>query len=67
MSYCLDSATVADPTGPESPPNREGSGFGTPVLVSHSLLSLLDDVPIRTWFPKENLFSFQTATTTMQA
>ncbi|XP_039363029.1 NMDA receptor synaptonuclear signaling and neuronal migration factor isoform X5 [Mauremys reevesii] len=26
-----------------------------------------DDVPIRTWFPKENLFSFQTATTTMQA
>ncbi|XP_036162879.1 NMDA receptor synaptonuclear signaling and neuronal migration factor isoform X4 [Myotis myotis] len=23
--------------------------------------------PIRTWFPKENLFSFQTATTTMQA
>ncbi|XP_014971720.1 NMDA receptor synaptonuclear signaling and neuronal migration factor isoform X3 [Macaca thibetana thibetana] len=27
----------------------------------------LDDIPIRTWFPKENLFSFQTATTTMQA
>ncbi|XP_073662992.1 NMDA receptor synaptonuclear signaling and neuronal migration factor isoform X17 [Tursiops truncatus] len=26
-----------------------------------------DDIPIRTWFPKENLFSFQTATTTMQA
>ncbi|KAM6170391.1 NMDA receptor synaptonuclear signaling and neuronal migration factor isoform 6-T6 [Rhynchocyon petersi] len=26
-----------------------------------------DDVPIRTWFPKETLFSFQTATTTMQA
>ncbi|KAJ7396507.1 NMDA receptor synaptonuclear signaling and neuronal migration factor [Pitangus sulphuratus] len=26
-----------------------------------------DDVPIRTWFPKENLFSFHTATTTMQA
>ncbi|KAG8518610.1 NMDA receptor synaptonuclear signaling and neuronal migration factor, partial [Galemys pyrenaicus] len=26
-----------------------------------------DDTPIRTWFPKENLFSFQTATTTMQA
>ncbi|EMP28359.1 Nasal embryonic luteinizing hormone-releasing hormone factor [Chelonia mydas] len=25
------------------------------------------DVPIRTWFPKENLFSFQTATTTVQA
>lgn len=47
------------------PIGREG--FRTPVLVSHSLLSLLDDVPIRTWFPKENLFSFQTATTTMQA
>uniref|UniRef100_A0A8D2QFA4 NMDA receptor synaptonuclear signaling and neuronal migration factor n=1 Tax=Zonotrichia albicollis TaxID=44394 RepID=A0A8D2QFA4_ZONAL len=30
-------------------------------------LSLADDVPIRTWFPKENLFSFHTATTTMQA
>lgn len=28
---------------------------------------LADDTPIRTWFPKENLFSFQTATTTMQA
>ncbi|KAM6170387.1 NMDA receptor synaptonuclear signaling and neuronal migration factor isoform 2-T2 [Rhynchocyon petersi] len=27
----------------------------------------LYDVPIRTWFPKETLFSFQTATTTMQA
>ncbi|XP_074187555.1 NMDA receptor synaptonuclear signaling and neuronal migration factor isoform X9 [Rhinolophus sinicus] len=26
-----------------------------------------DDTPIRTWFPKENLFSFQAATTTMQA
>ncbi|XP_030391751.1 NMDA receptor synaptonuclear signaling and neuronal migration factor isoform X6 [Gopherus evgoodei] len=29
--------------------------------------TISDDVPIRTWFPKENLFSFQTATTTMQA
>ncbi|XP_075415857.1 NMDA receptor synaptonuclear signaling and neuronal migration factor isoform X6 [Tenrec ecaudatus] len=26
-----------------------------------------DEVPVRTWFPKESLFSFQTATTTMQA
>uniref|UniRef100_A0A670ZD60 NMDA receptor synaptonuclear signaling and neuronal migration factor n=1 Tax=Pseudonaja textilis TaxID=8673 RepID=A0A670ZD60_PSETE len=26
-----------------------------------------DEVPIRTWLPKENLFTFQTATTTMQA
>nr|XP_021403346.1 NMDA receptor synaptonuclear signaling and neuronal migration factor isoform X4 [Lonchura striata domestica] len=29
--------------------------------------TISDDVPIRTWFPKENLFSFHTATTTMQA
>lgn len=36
-------------------------------VFSAFALSLPDDVPIRTWFPKENLFSFQTATTTMQA
>uniref|UniRef100_A0A8C3S4F0 NMDA receptor synaptonuclear signaling and neuronal migration factor n=1 Tax=Chelydra serpentina TaxID=8475 RepID=A0A8C3S4F0_CHESE len=33
----------------------------------YSIDRVSDDVPIRTWFPKENLFSFQTATTTMQA
>ncbi|XP_054979676.1 NMDA receptor synaptonuclear signaling and neuronal migration factor isoform X4 [Sorex araneus] len=33
----------------------------------HSVDRVSDDTPIRTWFPKENLFTFQTATTTMQA
>ncbi|XP_072344308.1 NMDA receptor synaptonuclear signaling and neuronal migration factor isoform X2 [Scyliorhinus torazame] len=33
----------------------------------YSVDRVSDDVPIRTWFPKENLFNFQTATTTMQA
>uniref|UniRef100_A0A8C8SSI6 NMDA receptor synaptonuclear signaling and neuronal migration factor n=1 Tax=Pelusios castaneus TaxID=367368 RepID=A0A8C8SSI6_9SAUR len=33
----------------------------------YSVDRVSDDVPIRTWFPKENLFTFQTATTTMQA
>ncbi|XP_069097493.1 NMDA receptor synaptonuclear signaling and neuronal migration factor isoform X3 [Pleurodeles waltl] len=33
----------------------------------YSIDRVSDDVPIRTWFPKENMFSFQTATTTMQA
>ncbi|XP_078498230.1 NMDA receptor synaptonuclear signaling and neuronal migration factor isoform X2 [Lissotriton helveticus] len=33
----------------------------------YSIDRVSDDVPVRTWFPKENLFSFQTATTTMQA
>ncbi|XP_049637937.1 NMDA receptor synaptonuclear signaling and neuronal migration factor isoform X2 [Suncus etruscus] len=33
----------------------------------HSVDRVTDETPIRTWFPKENLFSFQTATTTMQA
>ncbi|CAH2313962.1 NMDA receptor synaptonuclear signaling and neuronal migration factor [Pelobates cultripes] len=33
----------------------------------YSIDRVSDDVPIRTWFPKENLFTFQTATTTMQA
>lgn len=37
------------------------------IHISQYSFSLLDDIPIRTWFPKENLFSFQTATTTMQA
>ncbi|XP_030062472.1 NMDA receptor synaptonuclear signaling and neuronal migration factor [Microcaecilia unicolor] len=33
----------------------------------YSIDRVSDDVPIRTWFPKENLFTFHTATTTMQA
>ncbi|NXK94866.1 NSMF factor, partial [Formicarius rufipectus] len=33
----------------------------------YSVDRVSDEVPIRTWFPKENLFSFHTATTTMQA
>ncbi|XP_075041517.1 NMDA receptor synaptonuclear signaling and neuronal migration factor isoform X1 [Mixophyes fleayi] len=33
----------------------------------YSIDRVSDDVPVRTWFPKENLFTFQTATTTMQA
>uniref|UniRef100_A0A8D2KUH0 NMDA receptor synaptonuclear signaling and neuronal migration factor n=1 Tax=Varanus komodoensis TaxID=61221 RepID=A0A8D2KUH0_VARKO len=33
----------------------------------YSIDRVSDDVPIRTWFPKENLFTFQTATTAMQA
>ncbi|KAJ7426015.1 hypothetical protein WISP_19633 [Willisornis vidua] len=33
----------------------------------YSVDRVSDDGPIRTWFPKENLFSFHTATTTMQA
>uniref|UniRef100_A0A8D2J5Z2 NMDA receptor synaptonuclear signaling and neuronal migration factor n=1 Tax=Varanus komodoensis TaxID=61221 RepID=A0A8D2J5Z2_VARKO len=32
----------------------------------YSIDRVSDDVPIRTWFPKENLFTFQTATTAMQ-
>lgn len=43
--------------------------FEVPVLDTQDCAFLLfaDEVPIRTWFPKENLFTFQTATTTMQA
>ncbi|XP_048368262.1 NMDA receptor synaptonuclear signaling and neuronal migration factor isoform X9 [Sphaerodactylus townsendi] len=33
----------------------------------YSIDRVSEDIPIRTWFPKENLFTFQTATTTMQA
>ncbi|KAK1333964.1 hypothetical protein QTO34_004962 [Cnephaeus nilssonii] len=47
-------------------PPRSPAG---PLPLVTTPLSLPDDAhtPIRTWFPKENLFSFQTATTTMQA
>ncbi|XP_029468039.1 NMDA receptor synaptonuclear signaling and neuronal migration factor isoform X1 [Rhinatrema bivittatum] len=33
----------------------------------YSIDRVSDDGPVRAWFPKENLFSFHTATTTMQA
>nr|XP_040142650.1 NMDA receptor synaptonuclear signaling and neuronal migration factor isoform X11 [Ictidomys tridecemlineatus] len=52
---------------------HDGSPEMQPAPQNKRRLSLVsngrfeDDVPIRTWFPKENLFSFQTATTTMQA
>ncbi|KAF2985010.1 hypothetical protein EK904_007170 [Melospiza melodia maxima] len=38
-----------------------------PLFLIECCVEDRDDVPIRTWFPKENLFSFHTATTTMQA
>eukprot|EP00072_Mus_musculus_P072871 XP_017174634.1 PREDICTED: NMDA receptor synaptonuclear signaling and neuronal migration factor isoform X10 [Mus musculus] len=47
---------------------RAARAFGEYLSQSHpENRNGADDVPIRTWFPKENLFSFQTATTTMQA
>ncbi|XP_048202966.1 NMDA receptor synaptonuclear signaling and neuronal migration factor isoform X5 [Perognathus longimembris pacificus] len=47
---------------------RAARAFGEYLSQSHpENRNGADEVPIRTWFPKENLFSFQTATTTMQA
>ncbi|EDL93646.1 nasal embryonic LHRH factor, isoform CRA_f [Rattus norvegicus] len=47
---------------------RAARAFGEYLSQSHpENRNGADDVPIRTWFPKENPFSFQTATTTMQA
>uniref|UniRef100_F6U3D0 NMDA receptor synaptonuclear signaling and neuronal migration factor n=1 Tax=Monodelphis domestica TaxID=13616 RepID=F6U3D0_MONDO len=45
----------------------EPSGRRKKLERMHSIDRVSDEVPVRTWFPKENLFSFQTATTTMQA
>uniref|UniRef100_A0A2I3HL66 NMDA receptor synaptonuclear signaling and neuronal migration factor n=1 Tax=Nomascus leucogenys TaxID=61853 RepID=A0A2I3HL66_NOMLE len=53
--------------GLEQPPLPETSGRRKKLERMYSVDRVSDDVPIRTWFPKENLFSFQTATTTMQA
>ncbi|XP_055455905.1 NMDA receptor synaptonuclear signaling and neuronal migration factor isoform X4 [Psammomys obesus] len=53
--------------GLEQPPLPEASGRHKKLERMYSVDRVSDDVPIRTWFPKENLFSFQTATTTMQA
>ncbi|XP_040818804.1 NMDA receptor synaptonuclear signaling and neuronal migration factor isoform X3 [Ochotona curzoniae] len=54
--------------GPDQPPLPEDvSGRPKKLERMYSVDRVSDDVPIRTWFPKENLFSFHTATTTMQA
>ncbi|XP_006863716.1 PREDICTED: NMDA receptor synaptonuclear signaling and neuronal migration factor isoform X4 [Chrysochloris asiatica] len=50
---------------PSPPP--EPSGRRKKLERMYSVDRMSDDIPIRTWFPRENLFSFQTATTTMQA
>ncbi|XP_015986471.1 NMDA receptor synaptonuclear signaling and neuronal migration factor isoform X4 [Rousettus aegyptiacus] len=49
------------------PPLPEAAGRRKKLERMCSVDRVSDDTPIRTWFPKENLFSFQTATTTMQA
>ncbi|XP_069789189.1 NMDA receptor synaptonuclear signaling and neuronal migration factor-like [Narcine bancroftii] len=48
-------------------PSREPARHRKKLERMYSVDRVSDDVPIRTWFPKENLFSFQTASTTMQA
>ncbi|XP_028910232.1 NMDA receptor synaptonuclear signaling and neuronal migration factor isoform X4 [Ornithorhynchus anatinus] len=53
---------------PEPAPAQEAAGRRKKLERMYSIDRGSDNVlPIRTWFPKENLFSFQTATTTMQA
>ncbi|XP_022356996.1 NMDA receptor synaptonuclear signaling and neuronal migration factor isoform X5 [Enhydra lutris kenyoni] len=52
--------------GPDQPPPPEAANHKK-LERMYSVDRVSDDTPIRTWFPKENLFSFQTATTTMQA
>ncbi|XP_075761347.1 NMDA receptor synaptonuclear signaling and neuronal migration factor isoform X2 [Pelodiscus sinensis] len=47
--------------------SRETSWRRKKLERMYSIDRVSDDVPVRTWFPKENLFTFQTATTTMQA
>ncbi|XP_046949688.1 NMDA receptor synaptonuclear signaling and neuronal migration factor isoform X8 [Lynx rufus] len=51
----------------DQPPLPEATSRRKKLERMYSVDRVSDDVPIRTWFPKENLFSFQTATTTMQA
>nr|XP_012639904.1 NMDA receptor synaptonuclear signaling and neuronal migration factor isoform X4 [Microcebus murinus] len=53
--------------GLDQPPLPDAPGRRKKLERMYSVDRVSDDVPIRTWFPKENLFSFQTATTTMQA
>ncbi|XP_062929874.1 NMDA receptor synaptonuclear signaling and neuronal migration factor [Mobula hypostoma] len=51
----------------EQAASREPARHRKKLERMYSVDRVSDDVPIRTWFPKENLFNFQTATTTMQA
>ncbi|XP_038623837.1 NMDA receptor synaptonuclear signaling and neuronal migration factor isoform X2 [Tachyglossus aculeatus] len=52
----------------EPPPAQDAAGRRKKLERMYSIDRGSDNVlPIRTWFPKENPFSFQTATTTMQA
>ncbi|XP_059514556.1 NMDA receptor synaptonuclear signaling and neuronal migration factor isoform X5 [Myotis daubentonii] len=55
--------------GPDQRPLPQASSRRKKLERMYSVDRVSDDAhtPIRTWFPKENLFSFQTATTTMQA
>ncbi|XP_005625101.1 NMDA receptor synaptonuclear signaling and neuronal migration factor isoform X8 [Canis lupus familiaris] len=53
--------------GLDQPPLPEATNRRKKLERMYSVDRVSDDVPIRTWFPKENLFSFHTATTTMQA
>ncbi|KAK2503115.1 hypothetical protein MC885_004533 [Smutsia gigantea] len=53
--------------GLDQPPLPEAPSRRKKLERMYSMDRVSDDIPIRTWFPKENLFSFQTATTTMQA
>ncbi|XP_028353587.1 NMDA receptor synaptonuclear signaling and neuronal migration factor isoform X5 [Physeter macrocephalus] len=53
--------------GPDQPPLPEATSRRKKLERMYSVDRVSDDIPIRTWFPKENLFSFQTATTAMQA
>nr|KAF6434070.1 NMDA receptor synaptonuclear signaling and neuronal migration factor [Molossus molossus] len=55
--------------GLDQPPVPQPTSRRKKLERMYSVDRVSDDThtPIRTWFPKENLFSFQTATTTMQA
>ncbi|XP_027982981.2 NMDA receptor synaptonuclear signaling and neuronal migration factor isoform X4 [Eptesicus fuscus] len=55
--------------GLDQPPRPQATSRRKKLERMYSVDRVSDDAhtPIRTWFPKENLFSFQTATTTMQA
>eukprot|EP00062_Callorhinchus_milii_P014988 gi/632964733/ref/XP_007898540.1/ PREDICTED: NMDA receptor synaptonuclear signaling and neuronal migration factor isoform X2 [Callorhinchus milii] len=47
--------------------SREAARHRKKLERMYSVDKVSDDVPIRTWFPKENLFTFPSPTTTMQA
>ncbi|KAM5300366.1 NMDA receptor synaptonuclear signaling and neuronal migration factor isoform 11-T11 [Ctenodactylus gundi] len=66
---CAQLAPAPSPRsfGLDQPSLPEASGRRKKLERMYSVDRVSDDVPIRTWFPKENLFSFQTAATTMQA